>query len=359
VALDPSLQGFVLAADEAEAERRLGTLLEEQAAPLLRRIVARKLGAYGVGRASSPQDLEDIVADALLALVSRLQSLRLDAASNPIESFPDYTAVVAYNAFAHYLRRLDPGRSRLKNRLRYVFTREPRLGLWPTTDGPVCGLAGWRPGPASPVATEKFDRLVAEPERRLRWARGRHTSPTDPAALVGVFQAIGGPVEFDRLVGTIAAVSPEERGTPSASIDASTLADASLPADLALDQRRTTERLWEEICALPQRQRVALLLNLRDVGGSSLLWVFPLTGTASIRRIAGALEMPDLELAEIWNRLPLDDRTIAERLGCTRQQVINLRSAARKRLGNRLEERAESRVDAHIRGGSDSLEDKA
>jgi DNA-directed RNA polymerase specialized sigma24 family protein len=355
--LDPLLRGFVEAADEAEAERRLAGLLEEHAEPLIRRIVARKLGAHG--GPAAPYDLEDIVADALLALVSRLQSLRQGAASDPIESFVDYTAVVAYNAFAYHLRRLDPGRSRLKNRLRYVLTREPRLSLWPTPDGPVCGLAGWRPGPANPVAAERLDRLMAEPERRLRWAQGRHASPADPGALVGVFQAIGGPVELDRLVGTIAALSPAEGNTQGVSTPPSMADETSLPADLALDQRRTTERLWVEICALPQRQRVALLLNLRDVGGSSLLWVLPLTGTASIRWVARALEMPDLELAELWNRLPLDDRTIAERLGCTRQQVINLRSAARKRLANRLEEGAEGRPEANIRGGSDSLEDKA
>jgi DNA-directed RNA polymerase specialized sigma24 family protein len=355
--LDPLLRGFVDAADEAEAERRLATLLEEHAAPLIRKIVARKLGAHG--GPAAPYDLEDIVADALLALVSRLQSLRQAATSDPIESFGDYTAVVAYNAFAYHLRRLDPGRSRLKNRLRYVLTREPRLGLWATPDGPVCGLAGWRPGSASPVATERLDGLMAEPERRLRWAQGRQASPTEPAALVGVFQAIGGPVELDRLVGTIAALSPVEEKTRDVSTPPSLADEASPPADVALDQRRMAERLWLEICALPQRQRVALLLNLRDVGGASLLWVFPLTGTASIRRIAGALEMPDLELAEIWNRLPLDDRTIAERLGCTRQQVINLRGAARKRLANRLEGRADGRPEANIRGGSDSLEDKA
>jgi hypothetical protein len=93
--LDPSLRGFVEATDPAEVERLLAALLEEQAAPLIRRILARKLGSYGGGVASSPTDLDDVVADAVLALVSRLQSLRAEPLSEPIESFPDYTAVVA------------------------------------------------------------------------------------------------------------------------------------------------------------------------------------------------------------------------------------------------------------------------
>ena len=42
------------------------------------------------------------------------------------------------------------------------------------------------------------------------------------------------------------------------------------------------------------------------------------------------------ELAGMWNSLPLDDRGIAERLGITRQQVINLRKSARARLARRM-----------------------
>ena len=38
----------------------------------------------------------------------------------------------------------------------------------------------------------------------------------------------------------------------------------------------------------------------------------------------------------LWNELPLPDNAVAARLGCTRQQVINLRMAARKRLAHRL-----------------------
>jgi hypothetical protein len=41
-------------------------------------------------------------------------------------------------------------------------------------------------------------------------------------------------------------------------------------------------------------------------------------------------------MAALWGRLPLDDHAIAARLECTRQQVINLRMAGRKRLATRL-----------------------
>jgi hypothetical protein len=71
-------------------------------------------------------------------------------------------------------------------------------------------------------------------------------------------------------------------------------------------------------------------------GAKCALELFPLTGVASIRAIASVLEIPAEEFAEIWNMLPLDDLAIAERLQVTRQQVINLRKSARKRLERRM-----------------------
>jgi hypothetical protein len=363
--LDPSLRGFVEAIDEAGADLCLGALLEEQAEPLIRKIVSHKLrtfrdpGEEGIAR----QDLEDITSDAVLALVSRLQALRADPGGGAIESLQNYTAVVAYSAFAHYLRRRHPERSRLKNRLRYVLTRDRRFALWQTPDGLVCGQAGWRERSASREATEKLDEVTAEPDRWLRWTQKGQTPRDAPTALVSaVLQAIGGPVEFDRLVAAIAALSPREMSEETRPAVLAAIPDeVSPPADVTYERRRSTERLWGEVCLLPLRQRIALLLNLRDAHGAGLLWVFPLTGVASLRQIARALEMPDPELAEMWNRLPLDDRRIAERLGCTRQQVINLRSAARKRLGHRLDEPAAGqppRAAGNTRVVSASLEDE-
>jgi predicted DNA-binding protein (UPF0251 family) len=64
--------------------------------------------------------------------------------------------------------------------------------------------------------------------------------------------------------------------------------------------------------------------------------LLPRTGTASLRVIADALDIPLPDLARLWHTLPLDDAQIAERLGVTRQQVINLRKSARDRLARRM-----------------------
>jgi hypothetical protein len=79
------------------------------------------------------------------------------------------------------------------------------------------------------------------------------------------------------------------------------------------------------------------LLNLKDPGtGAGCITLFPVTGIASVRQIAAALELTAEEFAAIWNELPLEDARIAELLGLTRQQVINARKSGRERLARRL-----------------------
>ena len=113
--------------------------------------------------------------------------------------------------------------------------------------------------------------------------------------------------------------------------------DSGERAAMRFEQKQWLTRLWAEIRELPPFQRTALLLNLRSESSASALALLPASGVATLKDIAAALGMAVEEFAELWNRLPLDDRTIGERLGITRQQVINLRKSARERLGRRMQ----------------------
>jgi hypothetical protein len=88
---------------------------------------------------------------------------------------------------------------------------------------------------------------------------------------------------------------------------------------------------------LPRRQRAALLLNLRNPNGVNVITLFPATGVATVEQIAEALEMTCEEFEKLWGALPMDDLSIAEYLGATRQQVINLRKNAREKLMRRIQ----------------------
>lgn len=114
------------------------------------------------------------------------------------------------------------------------------------------------------------------------------------------------------------------------------LPDPAPNAAVALVERHRLALLWQEIRRLPPRQVAALLLNLRDDRGGNAVVLLPLTGIATLREIARALGLAAEAFAEMWNRLPLEDAAIAELLGITRQQVINLRKSARERLTRRM-----------------------
>jgi hypothetical protein len=158
-------------------------------------------------------------------------------------------------------------------------------------------------------------------------------------ALAAVFNHLGGPVEFDELVRALAALLGV-RDQPIESLpeheDAHAPSAGESDPAWQIEKRIFLQRLWEELQLLPPNQRAALLLNLRDAGGTGCITLFPATGVASLRQLADALGMSADGLARLWNELPLEDARIAEMLGLTRQQVINARKSGRERLARRL-----------------------
>jgi hypothetical protein len=157
-------------------------------------------------------------------------------------------------------------------------------------------------------------------------------------ALEHVFEHARKPVELERLVEKVAElfqlpVSPAQ-ATPL--YTASERIDETASVESSLVYRSALVEVWREIDQLPPRQRVALLLGLRDDNGSAITSLLVLLRLVTFDELAAAVELSREELAAIWDQLPLPDMAIAERLDLTRQQVINLRKAARQRLGRRL-----------------------
>jgi len=239
-----------------------------------------------------------------------------------------------------------PVRWRLKNRLRYLLNRRGNLAVWENASGEyLCGLAMWPKNLA--CRNNFFENRLGLPEFVNSLAPSETVSRMSLPELVSKFLVWHGcPILLDELVGIVAelldirepqTVGQVEYGEEGNEVSVCEfLPDPKADIATALEQRFFLERLWKEVCLLPQRQRVALLLNLRDAQAKDALVLFVLTGIASVRRIAEALEVPAEELASLWNKLPLQDADIAVLLGLTRQQVINLRKSARERLARRV-----------------------
>jgi hypothetical protein len=338
--MDALLLPFAKARDEAEADRHLEQVISLHARPLIQTILRGRLGSARGGHGHrEAADREDISSRVVLQIVGRLRGLKGDPGSGAIGDFRGYVAAATYRSCNQYLRERYPQRHRMRRRLRYLLTHDPALAVWETPQSDLCGLASWRDATAlaAPLPAGAADRALREAladPRREHVPSGR--------LVAHLLAAVGRPVAFETLVTAVAEVwaAEEERpraerrawGTDSASHGAPPTPPAVSPAE----DRIYLRELWQRIQELPRRQRAALLLNLRDGEGHDLIGLLPLTGVASIRQIAGALEMPPEHLAQIWNELPLDDRAIASHLGLTRQQVVNLRSAARQRLARQM-----------------------
>jgi hypothetical protein len=351
-AQDALLQRFLSEEDPSIAQACLESLFSEHVEPIVREITRYKLRSNGsLAHRYEAQDEEDIGSEVVLQLLARLQDLRAShtpEARSPIENFRGYVASTTYNVYHRYVRMKYPLRWRLKNRIRYLLNH--RRGFTIRKDEGqefLCGLATDRSSDERKDARSEgllpcLDDFVES------MASGKSASQLSLEELVRSFLAWrGSPVVLDELVGIVAELQgtrdlqrvqsqgeEEEQGAGVSVCEL--LPDAAVDVAVAVEQRFSLELLWREICQLPQRQRLALLLNLRDAKGGDALILFTLTGIASLRRIAEVIEMPPEELKSLWNKLPLEDRAIATLLGATRQQVINLRKSARERLARRM-----------------------
>ena len=313
-----------LQTDSAEdAEELIAILLMDHALPVVKAVVARRLAGVAA------EVREDVAGDSLAALVGRLRMLRRDPSSGPaIEDFFAYAAGVAGNSVNQYLAARQPERTRLRRRLRMACTTDERLRIWETGQGFwLCGLSRWTGGTrAAPDALEAC---------RVELASAK--LPRELADLLArIFDLAGQPVELNDLLSLCAVAL----GVVDEVQDLESMADrlpGESPSEAASETRRWMGRLWQEIQYLPERQRMALLLNLRTPGGAAI-GLFQDLGIATFPDLAAALQVTPAELAEIWDRLPLNDKEISDKIGVERQQVINLRSAARQRLLRRMNE---------------------
>jgi hypothetical protein len=340
--LEPALQSdavlwpFLRAQDETASGSALEKLICESAQPLVRDVIRNKLRVgHSTDRDLTDDQAADLASDVTMKLVGRLRELRSQPAAKAINNFRGYVAVMTYHACDEFLRQKYPRRYSLKNQLRYLLTHRDGLKLWESDDGiSLCGYAVWE---SSSLGTKSARSRV--PEVLASFGAFNHAELSLPDLVSAIFNRCGTPLELDELVSVVADLW-EIKDEPAASVSIddnivdthSGQAPSTRKLDDQIDQRSQIETLWVEIGELPLRQRIALLLSLRDDQGRSVLTVLPLIGVVSIRQIAKTLAMSAEQMATLWNQLPLEDATIAQSLGVTRQQVINLRKCARQRL---------------------------
>jgi DNA-directed RNA polymerase specialized sigma24 family protein len=348
-AIDDRLRPL-LTADGEQFDALLQEVIEEHADPLIRKIIGAKVHVSSSEHHNhfDSDAVEDLCQEAIVSLMAYLRTSWQDPADHCIKSFDEYVATVTFNVFKKYLRRKYPQRQKLKRQLYYLLThRGDQLSLWKESYERIAGLPGWQNVRPAQRHSNALDELNAD-EWNLAKSRlhGRPLSrvPLDQL-LVGLFEYLDHPLEFDLLVNTVSRLLKikdqpnqnnfgEGEDGKDGKFDKGLSVEPSDPKRVNLQE--VLKRLWEEIKELPIRQRWALLCNLRDEHGDGLINALPLCGIASPQQIARTLEITLEELSELWDQFPLRDAEMGKRLGIGSQQVISLRKSARERLTRRM-----------------------
>jgi RNA polymerase sigma factor (sigma-70 family) len=335
VKIDALLEPLLVEANDERADELLLRLINDHAEPVIKGVIRFKLRLSSY-RETQRVEADDIYQEVLLQLLALLQKFRKLPDGNPIADLRGMAAVIAHRTCARWMRRQFPERHALKNRLHYLVTRQRGFALWQTAEGQlVAGFATWQEQ-NRPAIRQLSDPLPAQ----LRASKGGKAQDLADT-VAAIFNHAGGPIQFDELVSgvvTLLGISDQPIESLAEDEDEVALVPDTAEPDPAwkIEKKMFLRRLWEELEQLPRNQRAALLLNLKESSGFGCITLFPAMGIATLRQLAGALEMSAETFAEMWNELPMEDTRIAELLGLTRQQVINARKSGRERLARRL-----------------------
>jgi DNA-directed RNA polymerase specialized sigma24 family protein len=339
VKIDPLLEPLLAETSDERADELLLRLITVHAEPVIKGVIRYKLRLTTYG-AIQRAEADDVYQEVILQLLAQVQRFRKLPEEHPITDLQGIAAVIAHRTCSGWMRRQFPERHALKNRLHYLLTRQRGLALWQDEKARlVAGFAVWQQQKkmVAHFVPSSNDEGLAVQIRKIKVGKQHELGD----AVATIFNQVGGPIEFDELVGVLAtllgiidqrieSLAENEEGVAFEPV-------AGEPdAAWQLEKRIFLQRLWEELQQLPLNQRAALLLNLKDSSGRGCITLFPATGVASARRLADALGMTADEFGQLWNDLPLEDARIAELLGLTRQQVINARKSGRERLARRL-----------------------
>jgi hypothetical protein len=339
VQFDGALATYLNTESEFETEGARAALISGTVQPVIERTLRAKLHTSldPADLSHANQDTLEILGEARLQLISELQKQKADPDARPIRDLAGYSASVTINAYRAYLRKKYPLRQKLRSKLRYLLTHHPGFELWEDAGGGwLCGIrkiTGYGSGINRKAIIEAI--LAGSGIEKMRRTAGTIE------LVFAVFEFVDGPIGFEDLVAVVSEIQEIKDQTDLIRLDdpervfSDPLASEDR-VDLRVEAREFLRLLWTEITDMPERHRLALLLNLRDKQGDCVVSLLPLLRIASIKQIADVLGFKTEAFASVWNELPWDDNAIAAHMGITRQQVINLRQSARGRLLRKL-----------------------
>lgn len=337
---DDVLRLFLNAPSEESSSEFFDLLMQNFALPVINKILRAKIKNWQTSSELNLVIYEDLQNECCLKIVGLLRSRKNNPNAPPIEDFSAYCAKIVYNVWNSFVRDHSPKRESLKNKIRYALGKDAEFDIWQEKDEICCGLTAIERRFREFSAEELIVRVEDEVENFR--SGGLET------LLFEILVRADSAIRLNELVSIAARLWAVE------DLAEASLEDFRADGNLARQNQEnefemhfTLSQIWREICELPVNQRIALLYNLRDERGREMLVMFFNFKIATLREIAQAMNLSVEECAEILPQMPMEDKTIAERMNLTAKQVANLRKVARENLRRRLAGKAKRKKIIH------------
>jgi RNA polymerase sigma factor (sigma-70 family) len=340
--MDSLLLPYLQATDESERHRQLDELLLVYAGPVIRHTLWRKL-AFNVNQFGvSPQneDAEDLYQEIVVKTIELLHGLPT-AEPTDIQNFRQYVSRIATNTCHDYIRARSPERSRLKYKLRDLMSRRKEFASWQSGDKLLCGLAIWRgrePLPSRRIAEIGEELHIFESTQYERAELGHSLSVKLVADLL---EWAGGPIELKALVQLMATLL-DVKDHPSESLDdeekgylETEISDTTLMTNTRADFEKFLGSLWLAARALREKQRLTFCFGFEYEKGEDLFTLLLDADIVTLSQLAQEFGRSSGELVRLWQKMPMNNASIAEELGATPQQVRQWRFHAEENLEKR------------------------
>lgn len=330
---DALLTDFLSAESESLAENCLNQLFEETVISQIHRTLTSFLTL-------SIDEKDEIQSDAQTRVLRKLRVLRENILPNaPIKNFSAYISTITVNCRKDFILRRKPEWRRTENRLSRL--KDETNGDWHFfTDDEDNKLVSLKSKSAR-RSTIEFEEIVS----RVREKYPNHLFLKTQEITPFILETADGALTKNMLVKAILEITEtaqiEEIEMPEEISDY--LANDENEEFIAKRQEGYLRRIWDEIKTFPANQRKVLLLSLKESHKTEAVTLLLKKRIATIKEIADALQVGLKEFSDIFEKLPMSSREIAEFLGIEdgektskEQRVDNLRSIARNLLRRRL-----------------------
>ncbi len=334
---DALLMPFLSAEAEVDAENCLNRLFEETVIPQIRTGLASYLTL-------SIDEKDEIQSDAQTRVLGKLRKLRervwlKTRLTTPIRNFSAYVSTITFNCRKDFILRKKPVWRHTNHRLKRL--QEETDGDWEFfTDDDDNKFVGLK-GKSKERSKIEFEEIVS----RVREKYPNHLFLKIQELVPIILEIADGALTKNALIKAILEVT-----------ETTQFEEIELPEEMSeylnhnQDEYLLAERkerylhiIWAEIRTFPAHLRKVWLLSLKESRKTEAVSLLLKKRIATIKEIADALEVSLEEFSEIFARLPMSSREIADFLDIKNkgktskeQRVDSLRSIARNLLRRRL-----------------------